>query len=380
MAQADAETIDRSCVQAANGARADSSGHAAAPAWNGYKGYIHHKDMVIVIEVVAVVAITLVALCSGSSGLSLQSAIAALCGQADKQAMNIVWKLRMPRILTALLGGVGLAVAGCAFQSVLRNPLASPSTLGVSQGAAFGASVAIILFAAGSTVSSNTADAINVNNPYLVGIMAFAGSMLSTLVVLGLSRFKQITPESMILCGVALSALFSGATTLIQYFASDVQVAAVVFWTFGDLGRTSYGEVAIIAIVSAVTLVFFMLNRWNYNAMESGEMSAMALGVNANRVRLASMVMGSLAASTVVAFVGIVSFIGLIAPHIMRRFVGSDYRYLLPTSALMGALLLLAGDLFARMAIAPVILPIGAITSFLGAPMFLYLLFKGVSR
>lgn len=352
----------------------------ASPRWNEYKGYIRRKNLVLAMEVLAVAIIALIAICSGSSGVSLDTAVAALLGQGDPQVQNIVWKLRMPRVLTALLGGIGLAVAGCAFQSVLRNPLGAPSTLGVSQGAAFGASVAIILFGAGSTVSSNVADAVNISNPYLVSGMAFAGSMLSTAVILGLSRFRQITPEGMILCGVALSALFSGGTTLIQYFASDVQVAAVVFWTFGDLGRTSYREVGIIAVFTAAALVFFLLNRWNYNAMESGETSAMGLGVNANRVRLASMIVGSLVTSTVVSFVGIVNFIGLIAPHIMRRFVGSDYRYLLPTSALMGAILLLLGDLFARTVIAPVILPIGAITSFLGAPLFLYLLFKGVSR
>ncbi len=344
-----------------------------------YQTYARHKKLVLVVEILILVILTIVALCCGSSGLSLQAALAALVGQGDAQTLNIVWKLRMPRILTALLGGFGLALAGCAFQSVLRNPLASASTLGISQGAAFGAALAIIVFGAGSTVSSNVADAVNISNPYIVTACAFAGAMLSTGVVLGLSRFRQITPEAMVLAGVALSALFSGGTALLQYFASDVRIAAVVFWTFGDLGRTSYTEVGIIAIMTAISALFFLLNRWNYNAMESGETSALSLGVNANRVRLASMVVGSLMAATVVAFVGIISFIGLIAPHVMRRFIGNDYRYLLPASALMGAIMLLASDLFARMIIAPVILPIGAITSFLGAPLFLYLLFKGVS-
>ncbi len=344
-----------------------------------YKGYVRRKELIIILEVVLVVLISLVAICLGSSGISLQSALLALIGQGDAQTMNIVWQLRMPRILTALLGGLGLALAGCAFQSVLRNPLASDSTLGISHGAAFGATIGIIVFGAGATVSSNVADAVNISNPYTVTICAFGGAMLSTLVVLGLSRFRQITPEAMVLAGVALSSLFVGATTLVQYFASDVQVAAVIFWTFGDLGRTSYQEVAIIAVVTLFSFLFFLLNRWNYNAMESGETSAMGLGVKANLVRLTSMVIGSLVASTIVSFVGIINFVGLIAPHVMRRFVGSDYRYLLPASALAGAILLLVGDLLARLVIAPVILPIGAITSFLGAPLFLYLLFKGVA-
>lgn len=344
-----------------------------------YKGYVRHKEIVILVEVVLVLLLSVIAISSGSSGIPLKSVVQALFNQGDAQTINIVWMLRMPRVLTALLGGLGLALVGSAFQSVLRNPLASSSTLGVSQGAAFGASVAIIVFGAGSTMSGNVIDAVSISNPNLVTLFAFGGAMLATLVILGLSRFRQITPEAMILAGVALSALFSGATALVQYFASDVQVAAVVFWTFGDLGRTSYKEVALIASVTLSSLVFFTFNRWNYNAMESGETSAKSLGVNADFVRVSSMVVGSLVAATIVSFVGIINFIGLIAPHIMRRFVGSDYRYLLPASALAGALLLLAGDLFARMAIAPVILPIGAITSFLGAPFFLYLLFKGVS-
>ena len=352
---------------------------STGPKWDEYKGFVRRKELIIVVQAVLVIILAIVAICVGSSGISLDSALLALVGQGDAQTMNIVWKLRMPRILTALLGGLGLALAGCAFQSVLRNPLASDSTLGISHGAAFGATVAIIVFGAGSTASSNVADAVNISNPYIVTVCAFVGAMLSTLVVLGLSRFRQITPEAMVLAGVALSSLFVGATTLVQYFASDVQLAAVVFWTFGDLGRTSYQEVGVIATVVLLSFVFFLVNRWNYNAMASGEASAKGLGVNSQLVRMSSMIVGSLVASTIVSFVGIINFVGLIAPHVMRCFVGSDYRYLVPSSALAGALLLLLGDLFARLVIAPVILPIGAITSFLGAPLFLYLLFKGVA-
>jgi len=291
---------------------------------------------------------------------------------------TVVWNLRLPRVVTAVAGGIGLAAVGCVMQNVLRNPLASSSTLGVSQGAAFGASVAIICLGAG--LQSQTAEAITIINPYLISICAFTGSMLSTLVVLGLSRFRRVTPEAMVLSGVALSALFSGGTTLLQYFADDVKIAAVVFWTFGELGRTSWREIAIIAVVAALAFVYFLYNRWNYNALESGEHSAAGLGVNVDFLRLFSMIVCSFTAAVIVSFVGIINFIGLIAPHVMRKVIGNDYRYLLPASSLAGALMLLASDIVARMATAPVILPIGAITSFLGAPLFLYLLFRGVSH
>ena len=315
-----------------------------------YRKYTFRKWMVLAACVLVVFASTIWAVCSGSSGLSPLEVIAALLGQGNERTTLVIWNLRMPRILTAIIGGFGLGMAGCAFQAVLRNPLASPSTLGISQGAAFGASVGIIVL------------------------------VLSTMLVLALSRFKQIGPESMILAGVALSALFGGATTLIQYFASDTQIAAVVFWTFGDLGRTIYPEIALLSVIVAASTVYFLFNGWNYNAFESGEASAIGLGINANSVRLTTMAVGSLVTATVVALVGIISFVGLIAPHIMRRFLGGDNRFLIIGSGFMGSVLLVLSDLFARMAIAPIVLPIGAITSFLGAPLFLYLLFKGVRR
>ncbi len=152
--------------------------------------------------------------------------------------------------------------------------------------------------------------------------------------------------------GRMLFQQFSGGTTLLQYFADDVKVASVVFWTFGDLGRTSFREVLIMSVVVVFALLYFLFNRWNYNALESGEHSAMGLGVNVDTMRLVGMVVCSFTAATIVSFVGIINFIGLIAPHLMRRFIGNDYRYLLPASALIGALMLIISDIVARMAVA----------------------------
>lgn len=343
-----------------------------------YTGYVRFKVLVIVLLGLLSLITAFVAVTAGSSGLTLGDVIAVLFGRGTKQASTIVLGIRLPRVATAVVGGVGLAAVGCVMQSILRNPLASDSTLGVSQGAAFGASFAIIVMGAG--MQNQTSDAVTFTNPYLISACAFAGSMLSTLIVLGLSRFKRITPESMILAGVALSALFSGGTTLLQYFAADVKLAAVVFWTFGDLGRTSWREIAVMAGVVAAALVYFAFNRWNYNALQSGEQSAKSLGVNTERTRLAGMIVCSLTASVIVSFVGIINFVGLIAPHALRKIVGGDYRFLLPASALIGTLMLLLSDTAARLVVAPVILPIGAITSFLGAPLFLYLLYKGVPK
>lgn len=343
-----------------------------------YQGYIRRKYLVLVVLVVLLAALTIASVSIGSANLSVADIIAALVGQGDEHDLIVVWNLRMPRVLTALVGGIALAVSGCAFQSVLRNPLASASTLGIAQGAAFGASIAIILLGVGSSAAAY--EGLGTTNPYLTVICAFLGAIASTVVILALSRFRDMTPESIVLAGVALSALFTGATALIQYFAEDTQVAAVVFWTFGDLGRASYREIAIMAIITAGTTIFFYLNRWNFNAMESGEGTAHGLGLNVRRTRLASMLVGAFAASSVIAFCGTINFIGLVAPHIMRRFIGNDYRYLLASSALAGAAILLLSDIIARVAVASVVLPISAITSFVGAPLFLYLLMKKAHR
>ena len=343
-----------------------------------YTGYIRFKKIFLLVLALITMAVALVAIASGSSGLSIPQVVMTLLGKGAAQTNVIVFNIRLPRVATAIVAGLGLAAVGCVMQSLLKNPLASSSTLGVSQGAAFGAAVAIIAFGAG--MQSQTLDGVSFSNPYTISVCAFVGSMMSTFVILGLSRIKKVTPEVMVLTGVALSSLFSGGTTLLQYFADDVKVAAVVFWTFGNLGSTSWREILIMAIAVAISLVYFMFNRWNYNALQNGENTAKGLGVNVNAMRLVGMIVCSFTASIIVAYIGIINFIGLIAPHLMRRIIGSDYRYLLPASAMAGAILLLLSDTVARLVVQPIVLPIGAITSFLGAPLFMYLIFKGGKR
>ena len=343
-----------------------------------YTDYIRFKRLFLFVMFVLTMVIALVAITCGSSGLTISEVIRTLLGKGAEKSNIIMFNLRLPRTVTAIVAGIGLAVVGCVMQSILQNPLASSSTLGVSQGAAFGAAFAIIVLDSG--MQSQTLDGVAISNPYTTSMCAFVGSMFSTLVVLGLSRIRKVTPQTMILSGVALSSLFSGGTTLLQYFAADVKVAAVVFWTFGSLGSTSWREIGIMAIVVGAAVIYFMLNRWSYNALQNGEATAKGLGVNTNRLLLGSMVVCALTSSVIVSYIGIINFIGLVAPHLMRRVIGSDYRYLLPASALMGSVLLLLSDTVARLVVQPIVLPIGAITSFLGAPLFLYLIFKGGKR
>ncbi len=341
-----------------------------------YNRYVRRKSLVLFALATVVLVMAVISLSAGSSGLSLSEIIEAVLGRGTVQSKTIVWNVRMPRIGAGAAVGAALAMTGCIMQNVLRNPLASSSTLGVSQGAAFGAAFAIVYLGAGIQVNAAGAAGITVTNPYTVTICAFLGGIATTAVILGLYRISSITPSAMILAGVAISSLFTGATSLIQYFADDVMVSTVVYWTFGSLGRAGWREIALISGLSLLAFLYFIFNRWNYNALESGGHTAKSLGVPVDTLILISMIVCSLIAAVSVAFVGCINFIGLIAPHIVRRFVGNDYRFLIPCSALMGAVLMLAADVVSRMLIAPVVLPIGALTSFLGAPLFLYIIMK----
>ena len=343
-----------------------------------YNQYIRKKWAVLLTMLALFFASAVLSLSAGSASLSLPDILRTLFGGGDRQENAIIWNVRMPRVATAIVVGMALALSGCVMQNVLRNPLASASTLGVSQGASFGAAVAIVYFGAGIQVNAGgSASALTVTNPAMVTLCAFLGGIATTAVILALARFRGTSPATMVLAGVAISSMFTGGTALVQYFCDDVMVSTVVYWTFGSLGRAGWSEIAIIAVLTAVAFGFFYYNRWNYNAMESGAHTAKSLGVPVDRLILISMVLCALISSVAVAFVGCISFIGLIASHIMRRFVGNDYRFLIPCSALCGGVLLLLSDIVSRVLIAPTVLPIGALTSFLGAPLFLYLIMKG---
>lgn len=343
-----------------------------------YDRYLRRKGAALLVIAAAAVTAALWAVGVGSISIPLGEVLQVLLGGGEQMARTAIWSIRLPRVAAAVLVGAALASAGAVMQCVLQNPLASASTLGVSQGAAFGAALGIVVFGGGVVNSASATTAITISNPYIITLCAFLCGSLSTLTVIAISQLKRdVGPGGLVLAGVALSSLFSGGSTILQYFADDTKLGAIVFWTFGNLGSTNWRELGLLAAALAAAMAYFLFNRWNYNAMESGADAARSLGVNTRAVMLVSMGICSLLSAVAVSFVGIISFVGLVAPHIMRRFVGNDYRYLVPCSAAAGSLLLILADTFGRSVMAPVVLPIGALTSFLGAPMFLFLLFKG---
>lgn len=285
---------------------------------------------------------------------------------------GVVWNIRMVRIVGALFAGAGLAVAGVVMQCILRNPLASPFTLGISSAAAFGASFAIIFLGAGSSMTS----VVSINNPYIITVCAFLFSLLATGAILLLTKVTRVSAETMILAGVAISVMFSAGLSFMQYIATDSQLGNIVAWTFGDLGKATWSWNSLILVVLLPVVLYFFYKRWDYNALDAGEDTAKGLGVNTERERIIGMVLSSILSAFIVSFFGIIAFIGLLGPHIARMLIGSDHRYLIPLSIILGAIILIIADGIGQVILYPAVIPVGIITSMLGGPLFIYLLIR----
>ncbi len=342
-----------------------------------YREHTGRKRTYLLSGILLLFVVSIVSISIGSVDIPLIDVIHTLLGaDVPVRLHSIVWNIRLPQVLTAIVAGAGLAVAGVVMQSILRNPLGSPFTLGISNAAAFGAAFSVMVLGTGGTHSS-VGDAVSINNPYTTTVVAFLFSLLVTLVIVAFSRIRGTTPEIMILVGVAMGSLFTAGTMFLQYFADDVQLASMVFWSFGDTARASWHELGLISVVVIFSIVYFSFNRWKYNAIDAGDETAKGLGVNVERVRLLGMLCASLVTAIIVAFLGVIGFIGLICPHMTRRLIGDDHRYLICGSIVMGSLLLLCADTAARVMLQPYQLPVAVLTSFMGAPTFIYLILRG---
>jgi len=333
------------------------------------------KIAIILILLALVFLFFVVSVFVGSGTLSFKEVFLAIFNKGSETARLIVRRIRFPRVIAALVAGGGLAVSGLVMQTVLKNPLASPTTLGVSNAAVFGANFAIIVVGAGAFHSTH-GSWLSISNPYLVSTFSFLSAIIAAGSILLLARLKNLNASAIVLAGVAVSAIFQAGTTLIQYFASDTQVASAVYWTFGDLGRASYKTDLIMFIVVAVSTLFFFLKRWDFSAMSGGIAYAKTLGVNTRFMTIMSLLLASLITSVTVSFLGIIGFVGLTAPQFMKRIVGDDYRFLLPSSFLAGALLLLISDILGRLPIFGTSVPVGVVTSLIGGPVFLAILLR----
>ncbi len=265
----------------------------------------------------------------GSLKISLPDIFRALAGEGERKYQTAIMNIRLPRVLAAIF--VGATLAGLRRGDAVRT--AQPSRLGINAGRVAGRgfrrALGIIVFGGGVITNSNSTSTVSIDNPYIVTLCAFVFGSISSVVVILISRLKKnVGPGGLILAGTALSAMFAGGSTLLQYFADDTSLGAVVFWTFGNLGSASWKDLRFISVVFVLSFIYYMYNRWNYNAMEAGYDTAKSLGVDTKKVMVASMAVCSLSAAVAVSFVGIISFVGLIAPHVMRFFfVGNDHRF-----------------------------------------------------
>jgi len=278
----------------------------------------------------------------------------------------IIMQIRLPRVLGALLCGASLGLSGTLMQGALRNPLASPFTLGISQAAAFGASFAIIVLGAYEGDSGI----------YTLTLCAFISALLGMGAIMLLGHGVAFRPEVLVLGGVAIGALFGAATMLLQYFASDLDAAATLFWTFGDLGKAMWQHVWILSGILGVSAFILWRLHWQMDALLLGDAHAHTLGIRPSRLRLWLLIIATLLGALSIAYFGVIGFIGLVAPHLIRLLLGNSHAMLLPLSTLCGAVLLLASDITAHHIIEHTILPVGILSAFLGAPLFLYLLLK----
>ena len=326
--------------------------------------------------IVAVVAIGIACLFVGSSNMSFGEALNALTGGGNDAQSRIIWKIRIPRVLAAIIAGAGLSVAGLVMQTTLNNAMASPSTLGVSNAAVFGANLSIIAFAGGFLSTGNNLRNFDVSaNPYATSLLSFGFAAVSVLLILGLCTLRSFSPNVVVLAGMAIGSVWTAATTILQFYATDVGLSAAVVWSFGDLGRATYRTDGIMAVVVLVGVVFFLLMSWKYNALLSGEATAKTMGIHVERLRFVSLLLSSVITAVCVSFLGVIGFVGIICPHVTKKLLGQDHRVTLPVSCLMGSLLLLLADTLSRSMGGGSALPVGAITSLLGAPFFIAIIF-----
>jgi len=351
------------------------------------------KVIFLTIMLVALTAASIVALAVGSVYIPVSDVLHAI-GHAlfpdwvsapeYSAASTIVVKLRAPRIILAILAGVSLAVAGTAMQGVLRNPLVSPFTLGLSSAAAFGAALTIavgpaIFGAAYYGTAVFMGQVFPASTVWMI-LFAFVFGMSTVLLVYLIARTQRISQSTMILSGVVIGYLFQAGITFLKYISDEGALREITIWLMGGMWGATWATVAILLPVVVVCVYLVERTALDLNAFTSGDEVAKNLGINVPRMRLYTLLVVSFATSACLAFTGVIGFIGLMAPHICRMLIGNDHKYLIPCSALMGALILLISDTVGRIILAPVELPVGVIMYVIGGVFFVYLITRGRGR
>ena len=273
----------------------------------------------------------------------------------------IIRQIRLPMALMAVVVGAALGIGGCEIQTILRNPIASPYTLGITSAASFGAAVGIIL----------NSSILNLPETLVITGNAFFFTFLVSFGIYIFSSRRQVSKTSIILFGIALNFLFSSLTMILQYIADEDKLQSLIFWNFGSLLKTTWNKFYIVFTILIICMIFLYKNSWKLTVMALDDTKAKSLGVDVVKVRKQTILFTSLLAAVAVSFVGTIGFVGLIAPHIAREMVGEDQRFFMPLSAILGSFILSLAFLTSKIVIPGVILPIGLVTSVIGIPFFI---------
>ena len=334
-----------------------------------YRQRVLRKRLILVALAVLLVFSVLLDLALGPASYSLREVLGALFSPdtASAQVRVVMWDIRLPVALMAVAVGAALSLAGAQMQTILNNPLASPFTLGLSAAASFGAAMGLAFGVALFPLAAQ----------YMVPLNAFIMAMLCALLIHFLSMRRGVTAETIVLLGIALVFTFNALLALVQFFATEQAVAAVVFWTMGSLTKATWPKLGVICAVILITLPIFAKRAWALTALRLGDEKAASFGINVRSLRFQTLIMVSLLASFPVAFVGTIGFIGLVGPHIARMLIGEDQRFFLPASLLTGALILSASSVISKTLIPGAIFPIGVVTSLIGVPFFISLILGG---
>ncbi|MFP1760932.1 FecCD family ABC transporter permease [Lonsdalea quercina] len=333
-----------------------------------YQHIVRHRMLIMAVLVIAIVASLLLDFVLGPSGLPLETLWQTLTdpAAADAGIRVIVWDIRLPYALMAVVVGLALGLAGAEMQTILNNPLASPFTLGVSSAAAFGAALAIVL---GIGLPGIPAQ-------WFISANAFLFALLAALLLDAITRWTQVATSGVVLFGIALVFTFNALVSMLQFVANEDTLQGLVFWTMGSLARASWEKLGVLLLVLAVVMPLSMMNAWKLTALRLGEDRAISFGINVRRLRLATLLRISILSALSVAFVGPIGFIGLVAPHIARLIFGEDHRFYLPASALTGALVLSLASVVSKNLLPGVIIPVGIVTSLVGVPFFLSIILR----
>lgn len=338
--------------------------HHAAPLSSAYGHLVAKRVTVLALAFVALILSFLLDVATGPAMLSLGKVSSSVFRLAEDRTVDaIVWTIRLPVAVIAILVGACLGLSGVIMQTILNNPLASSYTLGVSAGAGFGAGLVILL-----------GSALPVPEAYAIPLSAFLFAGIACAGVYGIGRARGATPEMLVLAGIAMLFLFQAALSLLQFVASPEALQSIVFWLFGSLQKATWGKTAIIATVLLITLPLLIRDLWPLTALKLGDERATGLGVRVGPLRLRAFVVISVLTGVAVAFVGTIGFIGLVAPHVARIFLGEDQRFLMPGAAVFGALTLSLASVASKTLIPGAIFPIGIVTALIGVPFFIWLI------